>query len=150
MNKKLLIPAVVILSMVLVVAASMYVATLNVTANVNEPIQVSSGDGLWYTLNQNLDFGTQGTSAFPGESITLATVYINNLASVNENVYLTLTEDEDWSVTASDGLNVYALDGSATLITSGEHIVVLTATYNGETSGETFDGTLTIGGTLQD
>jgi hypothetical protein len=146
-NKKLLIPLFAVLA-IGIVAASIYIATLHVSATVSEPLQVSSDENTWYTIDTNgLDFGTQTASVvYPHESVTLATIYLNNLASVDENVYLNLDgSNPDWTVSS----NGYNLDGTATSVSNGNHVVILTATYNGETSGATYSADLTVGGTLQ-
>jgi len=147
-NKKLLlVPLALVVLGVMVYAISAYFATVHVKANVGEDMQVWDGSN-WQTLNHNLEIPVQAVSTFVNQPVTLATVSIKNLATVNENAYFSLPNMADWTVTASDGTNVYALDGTTTLVSPGQHDIVLTAVYTGNT-GTAFDGILTIGGTLQ-
>jgi len=154
-NKKLAIPLAILVVIglgVTIYAISAYFASLQVTATVNEPVFVSNDNGNNYVpLTSNIQLTAQASSVYPGESTTLATIYVENKASVNEPVYLTMTNTAntvDGANWATNG-NGYLLDGSAIMIAPGFHTIVVTTAYNGQMNGAELQATIMIGGTFQ-
>lgn len=125
MNKKLVIPAVVLLGVFLIAGSiAVFVSSINVDATVSEPFE---------TTTIALDF-----SGYAGETIT-KTVDINNKANVPLQVQFTWTEGSN-----VDGVE-YTTDMPKTVtLDSGLNTVDLVFVYEGDTPTGAVDGTITL------